>query len=186
MAGVHQGYISGRCRALFIFIQCSFLLVLARKNVSPSPFSTILSSIQSGLNAPSTRRIRIVLQLEQQVPHPLLGASLSSTTLPLPAQICQFRNPLPTRSSRGGILTILNEFGGLTCCLGFLLVGLAVIGFIKVVNVAACFGDRFFLSCSGGGVAAGNVGFAFLPPFSREDSVRSDILEGKMRTIILR
>ncbi len=160
-------------------------LVLARKNLSPAPSQPSYRSVESGLNAPSTRRIRIVLQLEQQLPHPLLGAPLSTTTLPLATQICQFRNPLPTRPSRCGILTILNELGGLTCCLGLLLVGLAVVGFIKVVNIAAGSGDCFFLSCGGGGVAAGNVGFALLTPFSAEDSVRSGILESEVRTIIL-
>ncbi len=128
MAGGAPGvyYLDAYWRDLHIHTMLSFLFVFGTEECfsPPLPFSTMLSSIQSGLNAPSTRRVRIVLQLEQQVPHPLLGAALSTTALPFPAQIRQFRNPLPARSSRCGVLAVLNEFGGLTCGLGFLFVDL--------------------------------------------------------------
>lgn len=88
--------------------------------------------------------------------------------MPLSTQIGQLGNPLPARASSGGILAVLDEIGCLAGRLGFLLVGLAVVGFIEVVNVAARFGYLFGFLGSGGGVAAGEVGVTLFAPFAGE------------------
>ncbi len=118
------------------------------------------------LDTPRPRRILVILQIQQDLPHLLLGAPLPTASLPLPTQIRQFRNSLPARPARGGILAILDEIGGLACGLGLLLVGLAVVGVVEVVDVAARLGNCFGFFCGGGGVAAGEVGVTLFAPFS--------------------
>jgi hypothetical protein len=121
------------------------------------------------LDAPGTRRIRIVLQTQQNLSHLLLRAALSTAALALPAQIRQFGDPLPARAACSGVLAVLDEVCGLAGCLGFLFVGLAVVGFVEFVDVAAGFGDCFGFLFGGGGVAAGEIGVTFFAPFSRGD-----------------
>jgi hypothetical protein len=112
----------------------------------------------------SRRRILVVLQADEHLPHALLAAALAAATLALAAQIHQLGDPLPARTARRGVLTLRQKLLGLLGDLGLLSVDLAVVALVEAVDVLLGGGDRLFLLLAGGFVATGDVGVALLSP----------------------
>jgi hypothetical protein len=116
------------------------------------------------LDTTRPRRILIPFQLNQHLPHSGLTAPRRPTSIPLPTQIRQLCNPLPACAAGCGVFSLGQELGCFLCSLGFLLVCLAVIGFVESVDVFAGRGNGFVLLLLGSLVAVGQVGGAFSAP----------------------
>jgi hypothetical protein len=122
---------------------CMSVAVIYFPSLTPKPLLNRPLHRRCHLNTARAWRILIPLQTNKYVPHPLLRASSSTTTLSLPAQICQLSDPLPARSAGGCVFSLRQELLRLFRCLCLLLVGLAVVGFVEGVDVFAGCGDCF-------------------------------------------
>jgi hypothetical protein len=122
---------------------CMSIAIIHFPDLTPKPLLNRLLHRRCHLNTARAWRILISLQTNQNVPHPLLRAPSSPTTLSLPAQICQLGDPLPARSASGCVFSLRQELLRLFRCLRLLLVGLAVVGLVEGVDVFAGCGDCF-------------------------------------------
>ena len=116
------------------------------------------------LNTTNTRRLLVVLQANQHLPHPLLAATLTTTNLSFPTQINQLSDPLPTCTASSGIFSLGQEFLCLLCSLSLLSIDFAIVGFVETIDIFLGCGNGFLLFGGGSFVSASNISIPLFAP----------------------
>lgn len=128
-------------------------------------FHTVLSNRQH-LDTASTWSILILSQIEQQFPKLLLSSPIRTALRALSRQINQLRDSLPASSSRGSILSALQELLSLPPRLRNRLLLLRVVVLIEIVDVLLRGLDGLLLLLLGFLFALGEGEVAAFAPFA--------------------